>query len=45
MVDTPRRLLLAAICALPLASMAQGGYPSQPIKLIVPFPPPAALTC
>lgn len=39
MVHTPRRLLLAALCALPLASMAQGGYPSQPIKLIVPFPP------
>ncbi len=39
MADTPRRLLLAAICALPLASMAQDSYPNQPIKVIVPFPP------
>lgn len=39
MIHTSRRLLLATICALPLASMAQGGYPNQPIKLIVPFPP------
>ena len=35
-----RRLLLAAACALlaPLAA-AQGGYPSKPIRYIVPFAP------
>lgn len=39
MINTPRRLLLSALCALPLISAAQGSYPNQPIKVIVPFPP------
>lgn len=34
-----RRLLLAFVAASPLAALAQAGYPGQPIKLIVPFPP------
>jgi len=32
------RLLLAALAALPLAVSAQG-YPSKPIRLVIPFPP------
>jgi len=32
------RLLLAALTAFPLAISAQG-YPSKPIRLIIPFPP------
>ncbi|MEP7084066.1 MAG: hypothetical protein ABI854_04960 [Betaproteobacteria bacterium] len=37
----PRRLCLAAaLCAvLPAARAQTGGYPTRPIKVIVPFPP------
>lgn len=28
-----------AVAGLPLASLADSGYPTQPVKLIVPFPP------
>ena len=34
-----RRLLALALLALPLALHAQGGYPTKPVKLVVPFPP------
>lgn len=30
---------LAIACAAPLAASAQGAFPSQPIRLIVPYPP------
>jgi tripartite-type tricarboxylate transporter receptor subunit TctC len=37
-----RRPLLASLvalaCALPLAAQAQAGYPSKPIRVVVPFP-------
>jgi tripartite-type tricarboxylate transporter receptor subunit TctC len=33
----PRRALVAAALALPLAVLAQSGYPSKPIRVIVPF--------
>ncbi len=37
-----RRPLLACLtavaCALPLAAQAQAGYPSKPIRVVVPFP-------
>jgi tripartite-type tricarboxylate transporter receptor subunit TctC len=39
MPNTTRRLLAAALIALPLAIHAQGAWPNKPIKLIVPFPP------
>ena len=32
-----RRALVAAALALPLAAFAQSGYPSKPIRVIVPF--------
>jgi tripartite-type tricarboxylate transporter receptor subunit TctC len=31
-------LLAAALCALPMAAIAQG-YPSRPIRFVVPYPP------
>ncbi|MGE5149659.1 MAG: Bug family tripartite tricarboxylate transporter substrate binding protein, partial [Rhodospirillaceae bacterium] len=34
-----RRLLLAAAATLPIAAQAEEWKPSQPIKLIVPYPP------
>ncbi len=34
-----RRQLLAAAAALPVTARAQSGWPSRPIRLIVPFPP------
>ncbi|MBL6458008.1 tripartite tricarboxylate transporter substrate binding protein [Belnapia sp. T6] len=34
-----RRHLLAAACALPIAARAQGGWPSRPIRLVIPYPP------
>ena len=33
----PRRALVAAAFALPFAVLAQAGYPSKPIRVIVPF--------
>jgi len=33
----PRRALVAAALALPLAVLAQSGYPNKPIRVIVPF--------
>lgn len=30
--------LTAVACALPLAAQAQAGYPSKPIRVVVPFP-------
>ncbi|RCW68496.1 Bug family tripartite tricarboxylate transporter substrate binding protein [Pseudorhodoferax soli] len=41
-VSTRRALLLAAgagACALPFFAIAQAGYPSKPVRMIVPFPP------
>ena len=38
-LNLSRRLLAAALVALPLSLHAQGGWPNKPIKLIVPFPP------
>lgn len=32
-------LLAAALAAAPIAALAQGAYPSRPVKTIVPFPP------
>jgi tripartite-type tricarboxylate transporter receptor subunit TctC len=37
--DATRRLLAIALAALPLGLHAQAGFPSKPIKLVVPFPP------
>ena len=34
-----RRLLTLAMAMAPMALHAQSGYPSKPIKLVVPFPP------
>lgn len=42
MHNPPRRIVLAALAAsliIPVAAVAQAAYPSQPIKLVVPFPP------
>ncbi len=39
----PRRAVLgcatALLAACPLATLAQGAYPSRPIRIVVPFPP------
>ncbi len=35
----PRRALLAAPLALPLAARAQAPWPNRPVRFIVPFPP------
>ena len=36
--NSARRLLLAVLCALPLAAFAQG-YPNKPIRVVSPWPP------
>lgn len=39
MMRIPRRVLLGAGLALPLAARAQSDYPSRPIRIVVPFAP------
>lgn len=34
-----RRALMAGLACLPVVALAQGAYPTRPIRLIVPYPP------
>jgi tripartite-type tricarboxylate transporter receptor subunit TctC len=34
-----RPLLLALLCALASQAQAQSGYPSRPVRIVVPSPP------
>jgi len=36
-MDTIRRALLTAFAALPLAAAAQSGWPTKPVRIVVPF--------